>query len=174
MGGDSSRASEATARLAMSASMDVCYSIAHRRARRALPLFKEECGDDVQDDTAVEAGLTALGERYSRERRTHLTLLKRALHEVAKAEYALPSLKAPHRISLLAQHGFDHSATIVAALRAALGKRGEEDLLRRAGPGLVRHIRSAFREAVRQKKRDGNIQLDRYCVGLLKAAKSAL
>jgi len=143
---------------------EVTFATANRRAHQVAPQLRARCSVDVD---LLTNGLRALAERCPKDRRTAESLERRALHEMMKAAYGLPSLADDQRHTLLARNGFDHAACVLDALRMALGPTTLDEA------ALEKLIKQRFRDAVKAHKKDELVVIDRHCLRLLKAELSA-
>jgi len=143
---------------------EVTFATANRRAHEVAPQLRARCNVDGE---LLTNGLRALAERCPKYRRTAESLERRALHEMKKADFGLPSLVDHQRHTLLARNGFDHVACVLDALRMALGPTTLDEAV------LEKLIKKRFRDAVKAYKKDNLVLIDRHCLRLLKAELSA-
>ena len=142
-----------------------CFSLARRRAVATLPLLQPLLQPRTPDKQILLTGLEALSSQTP-ELRKPAALAAKAAREIEKYAWAFPADDTSMCIEVVARAGFDHSAAIIDRLRSALPLARDPDC-----PAVDKLLAKAFRAAVRDRKADSGVNIEKAA---LKHARSKL
>ena len=134
-----------------------------RRSRAVAAELSAQGFLPADDQPLCSEGIERLIQQMPTDARSTSSILERAIKQLRKVAYALPSLGAGERAAILARHGYCHEAAIRSSLRSRLPRNLCLDEKQ-----LIRLIRCKFREAVAARKQDSTVEPDHMCLLLVK------